>query len=66
MITYYFRELQETTLYYIVWSNIFNSFLVIKNLIGNVVGRLVGWLVGCFYGVSTFEGYLKINPFLYI
>ena len=25
---------------------------------------LVGWLVGWFYGISTFVGYLTLNPFL--
>ena len=29
-----------------------------------LVGWLVGWLVG-FYGISTFVGYLMLNPFLY-
>ena len=29
-----------------------------------LVGWLVGWLVG-FYGISTFVGYLKPNPFIY-
>ena len=29
------------------------------------IGWLVGWLAGRFYAISTFVGYLMLNPFLY-
>ena len=43
----------------------------LKNICGTVVfltlRRWYGWLAGClgFYGISTFVGYLMLNPFLY-
>ena len=40
-------------------------FKILKEIYSVSINRclLVGWLVG-FYGISTFVGYLTLNPFL--
>ena len=37
-----------------------------KDIELNSLQCLVGWLVGVFYNISTIQGYLILNPFLYI
>ena len=47
-----------------IMINAVRTYLLLLLLLLVVVVVVVGWLFG-FHGISTFEGYLMPNPFLY-
>ena len=59
---FFYTSIQIIT---ILLNKLFEILTILVRIVVFCLIRLVGWLVGWFYGISTFVGYLTLNPFLW-